>query len=110
MLLHARDRAPRAELQVGIGGGEVHARARLAGLDDDRPALRRRQCRQRSAHVEIAPSKIDAMHLGRVGENAVLAVGDQGVRLDAVPQRAGDLEKLLRALIALVVLHHFSKP
>ena len=46
------------------------------------------------------------MHLGGIGENALLAVRDQRVLLDAVPQLAGDLEKLLRALVALVVLHH----
>ncbi len=40
MLLHARQRAPGAELQVGIFGGEIHSGTRLSGLDDDRPLLR----------------------------------------------------------------------
>ena len=66
MLLHAGKRAARAELQVGIGRGQVHAGPRQSGLDDDRPVLRRRQRRQRAAHVEIAPaiSRSDALWPG----------------------------------------------
>ena len=85
MLRHARDRAPRAELHVGIRSRQVHARARKTGLNDDRPLLRRRQCRQRAADIEMPAPVIDAVHLSRVCENAILAVGDQRVLLDTVP-------------------------
>ena len=44
--------------------------------------------------------------LAGIREYAVLAVADQRISFDAVPQLAGDFEKLLRAFIALVVVHH----
>src|SRR6185312_17194951 len=47
------------------------------------------------------------MHLGGIAEPAGLAVERDGVRLDAVPQRAADLQMLLRAFVAYVVLDHF---
>ena len=106
MLLHGGNRAACAELHVGVGGGQVHAGTGKTGLDDDGPLLRRRQCRKRAADVEIPAAVIDPVHLGRIRENALLAVADQRIFFDAVPQLAGNLEKLLRAFVALVVIHH----
>src|SRR6202030_2479777 len=95
-----------AELQIGIMGSEVHTRTRLAGLDNDRTALRRRQSRQRPPHAIIFTFEIQNMHLFRNAEDALFAVEHDGVGLDAVPQSATDAQMLLRALIAYVVLDH----
>ena len=106
VLLHGRNRAARAELHVGVGGSEVQAGARETGLDDDWPMLRRRQRWKRATHVEIPAAVIDPLHLGQVSKDAFLPIRDQRILLDAVPQLAGHSEKLLRSLVALVVLHH----
>ena len=106
MLFHAGNRAARAELHVGIGGGQVHAGTRKTGLNDDRPLLRRGQRRERSADVEIAAAVVDPVHLSRVRENTFLAVRNKCIFLNAIPQFAGNFEKLLRPQIANVVIHH----
>jgi len=51
-------------------GGEIHARAGLSGLNDDRAALGRRQGGQWSAHIIIAAAEIDDMDLVRIAEPA----------------------------------------
>ena len=104
MLFHAGQRAAGGELQVGVGRGELHARTRLPGLDDHGAALGGRQRRQRSAHVVIAAAEVQHVHLLRIGKHAALAIEHDRVGLDAVPQRPHDLEMLLRALIAGIVL------
>ena len=92
MLLHTGNGAARAELHVGIARGEVHARAGQPGLDDHRPLLRRRQRRQRTAHVEIPAAMVDAVHLCRIGEDAFLTVADDRIFLDAVHSLQADAQ------------------
>ncbi len=46
------------------------------------------------------------MDLGWIGIDAPLAIEHERIGLDRVPQRAGDLEKLLRPLVAGIVVHH----
>src|SRR5262245_65664700 len=105
MLFHAGERAPGAELHVRIFGGEIHSRSRLSRLDDDGPLLRGRQGGKRAAHVEVLSAKIEPMHLVGIDENAALAVEDERIALDAVPERARHLQVLLRAMVALVVIY-----
>jgi hypothetical protein len=85
MRLHALHGPARAELQVGVMGGEIHARAGLSGLNDDRAALGRRQGGQWSAHIIVAAAEIDDMDLVRIAEPAGGAIENYGIALDAVP-------------------------
>ena len=87
-------------------GGEIHARAGLSGLNDDRAALGRRQGGQWSAHIIVAAAEIDDMDLVRIAEPAGVAIENYGIALDAVPQRHGDMQVLLRLIVARVVLDH----
>ena len=105
--LHARRRAARDELQVGVSAREIHARPRLPGLDDHRPALRRRQRGQGAAHVVIFAAVIEQMHLCRDRRKSPLSRSIRiasGSTLSHRSQR--DLHVLLRALVAHVVLDH----
>jgi hypothetical protein len=105
MLFHAGERAPGAELHVRVFGGEIHSRSRLSRLDDDRPLLRGRQGGKRAAYVEVFSAKVEPMHLVRIDENATLAVEHERIALDAVPEQARHLQVLLRAPVALVMIH-----
>src|SRR5262245_66182875 len=104
MLFHAGERAPGAELHVRVFGGEIHSRSRLSRLDDDRSLLRGRQGWKRAAHVEVFSAKVQPMHLVGIDEYAALAVEDERIALDAVPERARHLQVLLRAPVALLVV------
>src|SRR5262245_43345448 len=105
MLFHAGECAPGAELNVSIFWGDIHYRSRLSSLDDDRQLLRGRQGGKRTAYVEVFSAKIESMHLIGIDKNAALAVEDERIALDAVPERACHLQVLLRAPVALVVIH-----
>jgi len=107
MAFHAGCCAPRRELQFREIGAQRQSRARQSSLYDHRAVLGRGHRRKWTADAEVFALVIDAVDLGRIAEGARLTVHYDGIFLHAVPQRARDAEELLRAHIALVVLHHF---
>ena len=68
-------------------------------------ALRRRHAVERAAHLEELADMIDGVNLGRIGDDAGLAVPAEGVGRHAVPQRPADVDELLHALVAQAVFH-----
>ena len=100
-ILHASGSRPsldRAALDVGVVGlrarrcsaGSRRSRRRTgprtsrpfgrrAGLQDRRAVLRRAHDVERTARLEEAPGVLDAVHLGGIGEDAGLAIHDDGV-------------------------------
>ncbi len=105
-LLHLKlERLAGAEHVIGKIGRGLDPARRAAGLDQHRPALRRRHGVERPAHLEVLPVVVDAAHLARIADHAALVVPDEGVGRDAVPQRAADIDELLHALVAVAVVH-----
>ena len=91
---------------VGVGGGELAAARRAAGLGDHRLALRRRPGVQRPARAEILALVIDGMDLGGIDQHARLAVGDDRARLPRAPQAAAHLHVFVGHVVAQVVVGH----
>jgi len=110
-LLHRRDEGTRGgevvlrrEDQLGEAGGEPHARLRGAGLHEHRVALRRARDVERSEHREVLALVRDPVDPAGVEIEAGLRVGDDRLRIPAVPQLEHDLDELLRDPVARVVL------
>ena len=64
--------------------------------------VRRAHDVQRPARLEEAAVMVDAMDLVRIGEDAGVAVHDDGVLVPARPQLAADVHELMRSIVALV--------
>ena len=91
---------------VGMGGGELAAARRAAGLGDHRLALRRRARVERAARAEVLALVIDGMDLGVIDQHAALAVGDDRARLPRAPQAAADLHVFVGHVVAQVMVGH----
>ncbi len=85
----------------------LDAARRAAGLDQHRATLRRRHGTERSPHLEELTGVVDRMDFFGVADHPGLAVPDERVRLDAVPQRLADVDELLHPVITRIVLHQF---
>ena len=73
------------EDQLAPSRPEALAAAALAGLDDDRAALRRARHGERPARAEVAALVVEPVDLVRVGEEAGRLVLDDGVVLPGYP-------------------------
>ncbi len=87
---------------LGKAGGELPALCGGAGLEDGGAVLRGAHHRERPARSEVPAAVLDPVHLGGVGEDAVLAVHHHGVGLPAIPECQADLHELLGPVVALV--------
>ncbi len=105
LLGHERDRLAGAEDVVDEARRRACAARRAPGLDQHRVDLRRRRYAQRALHLEEAPDVIDRAYLGRIGDQAGLAVPFEGIRLHACPERPADIDELVHAVVALTMLH-----
>ena len=50
---------------------------------------------------------VNRSHLGGIGYHAGIAIPDEGIRFDAVPQRLADIDEFLHAVVARTMLHQF---
>ena len=91
---------------VGMGGGELAAARRAAGLGDDRLALRRRPRIQRPARAEVLAAVIDGVDLGVIDQHATLAIGDDRAGLPRAPQATADFHVFVGHVVAQVMLGH----
>src|SRR3546814_18247859 len=74
--LHARDVGLDREYDVGVADGELLSATGTASLEQHGPALRRRRDRADRVAVEELSFEAEAVHPGRLGVDALLAVGD----------------------------------
>ena len=92
------------EDQLGPAGGEGHAAAALARLQQHRMALRRARHGERALRLEVLAAVVEPVDLVGIGEAAALLVDDQRIVFPAVPQAGDDLHELVGAVVAQVVL------
>ncbi len=97
----------RCEDRVGGFGGELPPGFRRLRLHDHRPALHRSRDVQRPAHRKILAFVVEHVQLRRIEEEAALRVLHEGVVGPAIPEAGDDVVELVRAAIALIVLHMF---
>ena len=83
---------------------ERQAPAALPGLHDHGMALGRARHRERTARFEPFADVVERADLGRVGEEAGGLVGDDGVVGPGGPMAHHDLDELVGAVVAQVVL------
>ena len=102
-LLRVGQRLLRGEHRLGVPGGELAAVLGRAGLDQQRPPLRRARDVERPADAEVLAGEVDRVDPGRVRVAAGGLVTDLRAVLPAVPQRHGHVDELGRALVALPV-------
>ena len=94
----------RREDAFRMPGSERFSRSRCAGLVEQRRALRRRLAQVIAGNVEVFPLVTDLMHLLGIGEDALLAVADDGALLPAaLEQLVEDFDIFLGHLIPVVV-------
>ena len=111
-----------AALQVGIGGlgrlqllhhrehdvggarRQLQSRRRAAGLDDDRMALRAARHVDRALDLEEPALVVERAHLAGIDVTAGRLVGDDRAVVPAIPQPADDIDELVGALVAQLVL------
>jgi hypothetical protein len=91
------------EHHVGVLPRERLAAAGRAGLDHHRLLVRRQRV-QRSPDAEVAALVVDGVDLREVGVDAVRGVLDDGARLPAAPELPHDVDPLVGAVVAEVVL------
>ena len=96
--------AAAGEDHLGPASGKAAAAAGLAGLDDDRMALGRARHGEGAAGVEVFSPVVEAPYLVGVGEQAGVLVDHQGVGVPGFPVAGHDLQELVGAVIAAVVL------
>ena len=96
LLLHREQNLcrPRRQLAAGV---------RLPGLHNHRLALRRAGNHQRSAHRKMLALVMQHVQLGRMEEQALRLVHDEGVVLPGVPEALRHLDELGGAAIAVIV-------
>ncbi len=99
------ERRRRREGDVGEVRAGADAPRRASGLNEDGPSLRGRDAGEGAGDGEEVTLVVDRAHLVRVCDDPGLAVPDEGVRLDAVPQRLADPNELLHPVVAPIVLH-----
>ena len=85
-------------------GAEVAALVGVAGLEDDRLALRRPGDVERPDDLEVLAPVVQRVLLGRVEEDPRRPVARERVVLVGVPQRPGDPDVLQGAAVAGVVV------
>jgi hypothetical protein len=85
-------------------GAQVAALLRVAGLEDDRLALRRPGDVERADDLEVLALVVKGVLLARIEEGAGGAVAGERVFLVGVPQALGDLDELQAASVAGVVV------
>ncbi len=108
MLDLERQRLAGAEDVVGEMRRGADAARRAAGLDQHRPALRRGHAGQRAFDFEERTGMVDRSDLARVlDDGSGFAIPDEGVGLDARPQRLADVDEFFHAIVSRIVLHQF---
>lgn len=90
----------RGEHRFRMLGREVPPVLRRPGLHQQRMALRGAGEVQRAPHLEEPAVVIDDVDLVPLGPHAALRVGHDRVVLPAIPQLLGDLDELVRPLVA----------
>src|SRR5262245_29866382 len=75
------------EDMVGEMRRGLNAARRAAGLDQNRPPLRRGHDVERTTHAEELADVIDRLDLVRVGDDAAFAIPDKRIGLDTRPER-----------------------
>ena len=76
---HALDIGMNGEDCLGVLGSEITSALRGAGLPEHRPSLRRAEYKRASPTAEKLALVVYFMDLGRIGEHAGYAIGDDGV-------------------------------
>ena len=94
-----------AEDEIGDPGGEVLAGSGRARLNDDRAALRGPQDIERTTDLEMLARVIEKPDLGRIEGLGARLVLDHRAVVPAIPEAGHDVEELVRAIVAIVVLH-----
>lgn len=104
-LARAGAAAARHERAFGMARRELLAAPRGARLEQHRRALRRGFGEVVAVDLVEAAAMADAVHLGRIGEHARLAVAAHRAVLPAAfPQLVGHFQVLVGAVVAFVVL------
>ncbi len=98
------------EDRVGRGGGEVAALVGVAGLEDDRPSLRRAGDIELAADVEEAVVVLERAGPGHAEELAALLVGDDFVAVPGVPQLGGGLQEGAGPVVAVALGEEAAAP
>ncbi len=94
------------EHHFGVASGELGAGRRAGGLEQHRGALPRGLAEVRPGDPEVLADVVDVAHLGRVGVDAPLAVGDHRVVVPgAFPELVEHVQVFVGDLVAAVVGH-----
>ena len=97
-------RGSRHEDAFGMLCGELAAARRGAGLIQHRRALRRRLAEMNRIQAVIFALVPDAVHLGRIGEDAARAIAQRRVVVPApLPELVDDLHIFVGDVVAVVV-------
>ena len=104
VFLRRLDRQVRAEDRLGVLRGELLAFVGGAGLHHHRPALRRTRHIERPAHLVALALVVEVVHLARREIEPALGIAHESVVVPAVPQPRHDIDELVPARIALLVL------
>ena len=91
-------------------GREALSASALAGLNDQRMALRRARNGERPARFEALPLVIEPVHLRGIREAAACFVDDQRIVRPGVPMAEHDLHELVGLVVALVMLDDVVAP
>ena len=90
--------------------GEVAAAIGCPGLDENRPALRRAADIERPAHGKPLAVVIDGPHQSGIGKSRRFGIQDEGAVAPAIPKLAGDIEKFVGPVVALVARELVLQP